>query len=519
MAGKFPSNWALTTLGEVFQWGSGGTPKANEPRYYGGEIPWLNIGDLTDSLVYESEKKITKAGLRESAARYVEPGNVLVAMYGSIGKLAVAGTRLATNQAIAFTKRIPEGVESKYLFWFLTHAKPDLVEAGKGGTQRNISQTVLKGIRFPLAPSEEQKRIVAKIEELFSELDKGVESLKTARAQLQTYRQSLLKAAFEGRLTEQWHRENADRLETADQLLDRIREEREARYRQQLDDWKMAVAAWEAEGKSGRKPSKPKALKFDGSSLSFAPKSASGWEEHCAWMFLGDIAEVSGGITKNQSRSLLSLQRPFLRVANVYANELRLEDIHQIGVDESELDKVELSEGDLLIVEGNGSVDQLGRVAVWDGSVSGAVHQNHLIRARPVSRVVPKYVMWFLLSHVGRELIKKVASSTSGLHTLSLSKVSKLRIPLCDHREQMQIVDYIEEEMAHVERMEETISASMGKAAALRQSILKRAFEGRLVPQDPDDEPASILLERIRAEREAGSKPAGLRGRRTEATA
>ena len=138
MGDKFPSSWITTTLGDAFQWGSGGTPKAGEPRYYGGPFPWLNIGDLTDSIVYDSAKNITEAGLQESAARIVEPGNVLVAMYGSIGKLGIAGTQLTTNQAIAFTKGVPEGVDARYLFCFLAHAKPDLVQAGKGGTQQNI---------------------------------------------------------------------------------------------------------------------------------------------------------------------------------------------------------------------------------------------------------------------------------------------------------------------------------------------------------------------------------------------
>ena len=114
---KIPVNWEWTTLGDVFQWGSGGTPKSTNSAYYGGEIPWLIIRDLNDDPVGDSDTKITEEGLKNSSAKWVEPGSVLVAMYGSIGKLGLATARLTTNQAIAFTQ--PEPNDAKYLFYYL----------------------------------------------------------------------------------------------------------------------------------------------------------------------------------------------------------------------------------------------------------------------------------------------------------------------------------------------------------------------------------------------------------------
>ena len=168
----------------------------------------------------------------------------------------------------------PKGlVNPKYAFFACQSLKlPDR------GYSRHFS--FLKKSQFPLAPLEEQKNIVAKIEELFSELDSGIASLKTAQEQLKIYRQSLLKHAFEGKLTEQWRKDNANQLETPEQLLARIQTERETRYQQQLDEWKQAVKDWEAKGKEGKKPSKPKEIEVITTTtldtehyLSGAPKS------------------------------------------------------------------------------------------------------------------------------------------------------------------------------------------------------------------------------------------------------
>lgn len=191
-----PPGWIRTTLGEAFQWSSGGTPRSGNPKYYGGEIPWVVIGDLNDGPVTATASAITEAGLRESAAKWVEKGSVLIAMYGSIGKLGIAGVRLTTNQAIAFTNPAP--ANPKYLFWYLASIRGDLLRLGKGGTQLNISQTVLKGVAFPLAPVQEQVRIVAALEEHLSHLDAAVLGIRRAQANLARYRDSVRAAAVQG---------------------------------------------------------------------------------------------------------------------------------------------------------------------------------------------------------------------------------------------------------------------------------------------------------------------------------
>ena len=167
---ELPKNWAKTTLGECFEWGSGGTPTSSVKKYYDGNIPWLVIGDLNDNYINTSNKTITQFGLENSSAKLVPKGTLLLAMYGSIGKLGIAGMSLATNQAIAFALENKE-INTKYLFYYLLSVRSSLNLLGKGATQKNISQSIIKDFHFPLPPLSEQHRIVEKIEEIFSELE------------------------------------------------------------------------------------------------------------------------------------------------------------------------------------------------------------------------------------------------------------------------------------------------------------------------------------------------------------
>jgi type I restriction enzyme S subunit len=196
---------------------------------------------------------------------------------------------------------------------------------------------------------------------------------------------------------------------------------------------------------------------------------------------LSELAEISGGITKNAKRSALPIQKPYLAVANVHANRLDLEKVSTIGVNEGELGRAELKDGDLLVVEGNGSLAQLGRVALWRGEIKGCLHQNHLIKVRPGKQVESKWILYWLMSPAGRRSIEAVGSSTSGLHTLSLSKVSSLPTPLAPKEDQQRAIAYIELHLSRLDETTSTLQAIQTKLKQARASILKAAVEGRLV--------------------------------------
>ena len=215
------------------------------------------------------------------------------------------------------------------------------------------------------------------------------------------------------------------------------------------------------------------------------------------------LAEIQGGIQKQPKRAPADNPYPFLRVANVLRGYLDLEEVHEIELFTGELDKLRLVPGDLLIVEGNGSPSQIGRMAIWKGDIEDCVHQNHIIRARLVGGLSSQYVETYWNSPTGASQVSQIASSTSGLYTLSVSKVSVPPILLPPLAEQRRIVSEVERRLSVAQQAEAAVEASLARAERLRQSILKQAFSGKLVPQDPGDEPASALLERIRAEREA----------------
>lgn len=208
-----------------------------------------------------------------------------------------------------------------------------------------------------------------------------------------------------------------------------------------------------------------------------------------------------GGLTKNSKRREHPIRLPYLRVANVYTNRLDLSEVKEIGLKESEIERVLLKRNDLLIVEGNGSPTQIGRVALWDGSIENCVHQNHLIKVRFDKPILARYVCQWLLSANARENILDVASTTSGLYTLSLGKVRNLPVPISPEEEQIVILEKLDSILSNVNHIQAENYRLFKKSVNLRNSILKKAFEGRLVPQDPDDESASVLLERIKAQR------------------
>lgn len=209
------------------------------------------------------------------------------------------------------------------------------------------------------------------------------------------------------------------------------------------------------------------------------------------------VAVIQGGIQKQAKRAPRSNAFPFLRVANVTASGLDLREVHQVELFNDELARYRLQAGDLLVVEGNGSPSQIGRAALWDDSIPDCVHQNHLIRVRPdQSRILPGYLEAVWNSPENRSVLTHVASSSSGLHTLSVRKLAQLRIPVPSLERQTAAVAELRQVRESVSRLQASISAGVARGDSLRRALLAAAFSGRLTGHGADADVISELAEK-----------------------
>ena len=275
-----PNSWTWTSLSELGDIVAGGTPSTKEPSYWADEVHWISPSDLTGysaKTIKRGAKSISRIGLANSSAKVMPAGSVHFSSRAPIGYVVISAEALATNQG--FKSLVPApGIFNKYVYYYLLASREYAHKRASGTTFLELSGKAFGCLTIPLAPTPTQHRIVAKIEELFPELDRGIESLKTAREQLKVYRQAVLKHAFEGKLTAQWREENKDKLEKPEKLLARIKQEREAHYERQLQEWRAAVKGWEGKGKPGKKPAKLKEIsQLSLAEMEILPSLPGGW--------------------------------------------------------------------------------------------------------------------------------------------------------------------------------------------------------------------------------------------------
>lgn len=325
---------------------------------------------------------------------------------------------------------------------------------GVGRPRLNLGE--IKSIRLPVPSNAEQTAIVAAIEKQFTRLDTGVVALRRVQANLKRYRAAVLTAAYQGRLVPHeatLARIDARSYETGDQLLNRVLLERRQR--------------WSGRGRYAE------ASLPEGAEL---PSIPVGW----VWTTLDAIAEVKGGVTKDQKRKPFGARAvPYLRVANVQRGHLDLNDMKEILATEEEIAELALRPGDVLFNEG-GDRDKLGRGWVWGGEIPVCIHQNHVFRARLYDRALqPKFVSWYA-NWLGQRFFFDEGKHTTNLASISMSKLRLLPIPVPPPAEQIRIVVEVERLLSVIDALKVALDANVLRASRLRESILHRAFSGRL---------------------------------------
>jgi type I restriction enzyme S subunit len=423
----------------------------------------------------------------------VGAGDLLIGMDGDFHCAFWRSSQALLNQRVCKVT----ANEKFYLKKFLAHVLPGYLAAINANTPsttvKHLSSKTVAEVDLPLPPAAEQTRIVDKLEELLSDLDTGVAELKAAQKKLAQYRQSLLKAAVEGRLTEAWRAQHGEPEESGAQLLARILRERRTRWKAKQ------LARFETQGKvppQGWQDKYPEPVAPDTTGLQELPRS---W----VWASLDMLGEIASGVAKGTKRDERTAVRevPYLRVANVQRGYLDLTEVKTILATERDIEELTLQAGDVLFNEG-GDRDKLGRGWVWRNEVETCIHQNHVFRMRPnLHELKPE-----LISHHGNTFGKlwfqTAGKQTTNLASINMGMLREFPVPLAPVAEQAEILSQLELQLVAVVEQDGWTEHALRQATAQRKNILQAAFSGQLVPQDPNDEPASVLLARIRAERE-----------------
>jgi len=402
---KLPEGWIWTTIGEIGIVTSGGTPKTNNSGFWGGKIPWVTPADLSNYknvYIEKGSRNITEIGLEYSSAKLLPKGSILFSSRAPIGYVAIAKNEISTDQG--FKNIIPtQSLFCEYIYYYLKTIKPLAEKMASGTTFLELSASKFAQLPIPFPPLSEQHRIVARIEELFSELDHAEEGLKKAQKQLEVYKQALLKSAFEGKLFKKNDQETK---------------------------WKQIIFT--------------------------------------------ELCEVQRGFDLSLS-NIVKGKYPVITSSGIngYHNEYK-------------------ATGPCLIIGRSGSV---GIIHYFDVDLFWP--HNTTLFVKNFKNNYPKFVYYLFL-----QFNFKSFSSSTAVPTLDRKQFFNQIVSIPNLEEQIKIVETLESKFTLIENLNSTIISSANKIAITRQSILKKAFEGRLQPQFSYEEAATELLQKIQIEKE-----------------
>ena len=480
---QLPKGWKKTTFEDVAQVVSGGTPSTKLETNFaekGKGIGWITPADLskyTDKFISNGARDLSIDGYKSCSAKLLPAGTVLLSSRAPIGYVAIAQSELSTNQGFK-NFILSDDILSEYAYYYLKSIKSTIESLGSGTTFLELSASNAKKIPIIYPTSKEtQQAIVNKIESLFDEIDEGIGRLKIAAQQIQQYRQSLLKNAFNGELTKEWRSKHADTLPSKNELLAQIQTAREQHHAQQLADWQTAVSQWEQNGKVGKKPSKPSSL----SSVNILSKDSELPEN---WL-LTEAESICDFITKGTTPPknelfMKSGEVPFLKVYNLTKNGKLDFTIEPTFVSKEThnnfLNRSKVYPNDILM---NIVGPPLGKVSLvpddypeWNINQAIVIYRSIFVHS--------KFLANYLLAEKTIKLMSSQAKTTAGQHNLTLEICRNLPIPVCSLAEQTQIVAILESKLTACDQLAAELAKQLKQAELLKQAVLKAAFSGEL---------------------------------------
>lgn len=485
---ELPKGWVWTTLDEIALIILGQSPPSSTYNEDGVGLPFYQ-GKAEFGDTYPTPRKWCS-----QPKKIAEKGDVLISVRAPVGPTNICPEESCIGRGLAAIRGL-DGIQPRFILYLMRPFENVIAGRGTGTTFNAITGSLLRDFEIPLPPLPEQQRIVAKVEELFTQLDAGVAALEKAKAQLRRYRQAVLKAAVEGELTREWRKAHRGELEPVSVLLKHILEERRAKWEAEQ------LARMKARGKMPKddkwkwKYKEPWKPDTDG-----LPQLPAGW----AWTSFEELAEAARYALKaGPFGSSLKKEYYVPQGYKIYGQEQVIRGDPFYGdyyIDDERYGKLKsctVKPGDILI----SLVGTIGRVLILPEGIEPGIINPRLVKLSLDKGLVNgKYIKTYLESSSVRHYFS-LSSHGGTMDILNLTMLKALPVAIPPLREQQLIVDEVERCISIADELDRVADQSLKRAERLRQSILKRAFAGKLVPQDPSDEPASVLLERIKAEK------------------